>query len=76
MWIGTVQGSYVSSHQRFLTPANAGRIKGSAQANNCLYNHTEKLPTAEKESPSLPTYYYKHCSKTAQVITVTMDDHD
>ena len=65
-----------SSHQRFPTPANAGRIRGSAQANNCLYNHTEKLPTADKESPSGPKHYYKHCYKAAQVITVTMDDHD
>ena len=71
--MGNVQGSDAVFPPTLPDPSETrGGYKAQYMCNNCLYNHAEKLPTAaDKESPS-PKYYYKHCSKTAQVFTATM----
>ena len=75
--MGNVQAAMQSSHPTLPDPGEKrGGYEAQRTRTNCLYNHAEKLPTADKESPSGPKHYYKHCSKTAQLITVTMDDHD
>ena len=63
MWGSTLCKAVTpSSPRRFPTPANRGDNTMLSARRHCLYNHAEKLQTADKESPSGPKHTCNQCS--------------